>query len=147
MTDIRAEAEIAVLKSVVTRLDNSIATMSEVSLNISKLLVAHEERINNLEKNSTEVTFDIRDVHSRINIMTKEILDKLDESETKLEQKIKESHESTSDHIKELQIEIHKLDERISFVERWKWSVVGGALAVGWIVWAIAKPAIAILGH
>ena len=98
MADIRTESEIAVLKSVVTRLDNSIATMSEVSVTISKLLAAHEERINNLEKNSNEVTFDIRDVHSRISTMTKEILDKLDESETKLEQKIKESNTSTSEH-------------------------------------------------
>ena len=147
MADIRTESEIAVLKSVVTRLDNSIATMSEVSVTISKLLSAHEERINNLEKNSNDVTFDIRDVHSKIHTMTKEILDKLDESESKLEQKIKESNISTSEHLKELQLEIYKLDERISFVERWKWSVVGGAIAVGWLIWAIAKPAIAILGH
>jgi predicted nucleic acid-binding Zn-ribbon protein len=147
MADIRTESEIAVLKSVVTRLDNSIATMSEVSVNISKLLAAHEERINNLEKNSNEVTFDIRDVHSRISTMTKEILDKLDESETKLEQKIKESNISTSEHLKELQLELHKLDERVSFVERWKWSVVGGAIAVGWLIWAIGRPAMAIIGH
>jgi chromosome segregation ATPase len=147
MSDFRTESEVAVLKSVVARLDNSIATMSEVSLNISKLLSAHEERINSLEKNGDAATSDIRELHSRITTMTKEILNKLDEFETKLEHKIKESNEGLHGHIRALQEEVVKLDNRISFIERWKWSVIGGAMAVSWIIWFLYKPVVAILTH
>lgn len=147
MSDLRTESELAVLKSVVTRLDNSIATISEVSLNISKLLAAHEERINSLEKNSDDVTLDMREVHSRITTMTKEILNKLDEFETKLEQKIKESNDGLHGHIRTLQEEVKALDARLSFIERWKWSVIGGAMAVSWIIWFLYKPVLAVLAH
>lgn len=127
-------AELAVLKNVVNRIDTSIATMTEVSSNIGKLLAVHEERLNQLEKDNTSVTLDIRDIHSRITTMSREIVEKIESTENKLEGKIKESNESTSKKLNEMSTEMKKIDERVGFLERWKWMVLGGALAIGWVL-------------
>ena len=128
------ETEFAVLKTVVTRIDNSIAAMTEVSSNIGKLLAVHEERLNKLEKDNTTVGFDIRDIHARINAMSKEVLEKLDSTEKTLECKIKENTDSTNKKLEVMTREMKQIDDRVGFLERWKWMVLGGALAVGWII-------------
>ena len=128
------ETEFAVLKTVVTRIDNSIAAMTEVSSNIGKLLAVHEERLNKLEKDNTTVGFDIRDIHARINTMSKEVLDKLDSTEKTLECKIRENTDSTNKKLEVMTKEMKQIDDRVGFLERWKWMVLGGALAVGWII-------------
>lgn len=128
------ETEFAVLKTVVTRIDNSIAAMTEVSSNIGKLLAVHEERLNKLEKDNTTVGLDIRDIHARINTMSKEVLEKLDSTEKTLECKIKENTDSTNKKLEVMTKEMKQIDDRVGFLERWKWMVLGGALAVGWII-------------
>ena len=126
--------ELAVLKNVVTRIDNSIAAMTEVSSNIGKLLAVHEERLNQLEKDQNVVGLDIRDIHSRITTMSREIVDKLEATEKTLESKIKESNDATSKKLSEINQEMKKIDDRVGFLERWKWMVLGGALAMGWVL-------------
>lgn len=129
-----ANTELAVLKNVVTRIDNSIAAMTEVSSNIGKLLAVHEERLNQLEKDQNVVGLDIRDIHSRITTMSREIVDKLEATEKTLESKIKESNDATSKKLSEINQEMKKIDDRVGFLERWKWMVLGGALAMGWVL-------------
>lgn len=128
------EAELAVLKNVVSRIDNSIATMTEVSANIGKLLAVHEERLNQLEKDNNLVGSDIRDIQSRINTMSREIVDKIEKTERCLEIKIKESNDSTNKKIDAMSKELKQVDERVGFLERWKWMVLGGAIAIGWVL-------------
>jgi hypothetical protein len=128
------ESELAVLKNVVNRIDNSIAAMTEVSANIGKLLAVHEERLNKLEKDNTTVGFDIRDIHSRINTMSKEILERLDSTEKSIEVKIKESNDQTNKRLTEITQDMKKVDDRVNFLEKWKWMLFGGALAAGWII-------------
>lgn len=131
---IQQETEIAVLKNMVTRIDVSIAAMTEVSTNIGKLLAVHEERLNQLEKDHTEVGSDIRDIHSRITTMSREIVEKIEQTERCLEHKIKESNDSTSKKLESMSEEMRSIDNRVGFLERWKWMVLGGALAVGWVL-------------
>lgn len=128
------ETEFAVLKNVVSRIDNSIAAMTEVSANIGKLLAVHEERLNKLEKDNTTVGFDIRDIHTRINTMSKEVIDKLDATEKSLENKIKENTDSTNKKLEVMTKEMKQIDDRVGFLEKWKWMVLGGAIAIGWII-------------
>lgn len=127
-------AELAVLKNVVSRIDNSIAAMTEVSTSIGKLLAVHEERLNQLEKDNTTVGLDIRDIHSRITTMSREIVDKLEATEKTLELKIKESNDATGRKLESMSKEMKSIDDRVGFLERWKWMVLGGALAMGWVI-------------
>lgn len=131
---VTTNADLAVLKNVVNRIDSSIAAMTEVSANIGKLLAVHEERLNQLEKDQNVVGLDIRDIHSRITTMSREIVDKLEQTEKILESKIKESNDATSKKLSEINQEMKSIDDRVGFLERWKWMVFGGAIAMGWVL-------------
>jgi len=67
------ESEIEVLKSVVNKLDSSLEKISEVSNSIGKLLAVHDQRIINLEKDVDAREDDVKELHSRITVQTKEI--------------------------------------------------------------------------
>ena len=128
------EADIAVLQTVVSRIDSSIAVMSEVTTSIGKLLAVHEERINQLEKDQNLVGVDIRDLHSRITTMSRDVIAKIDETEKSLEAKIKQSNDETSKKLEEVGHELKNVDMRVGFLERWKWMVLGGATVVGYLL-------------
>lgn len=132
------EVEIEVLKSVVNKLDSSLEKISEVSNSIGKLLAVHDERLNTLEKVSDKRADEIDELHSRITTQTREIMDKLESMEVRIEERMKLSAiAATTQHneIKqEIQEDIKKLEDRISTLEQWKWYLVGAAGVIGYII-------------
>jgi len=127
-----SEADIAVLKNVVTRIDTAISNMAEVSNNIGKLLAVHESRLDHIEKTNNEVSFDVRELHSRITTMSKEILSKLDETEDHFYLMLKEVTTTTKVQVDEIKKDFDQLERRVLFVEKWKYYVIGAAIALGW---------------
>jgi aspartate/tyrosine/aromatic aminotransferase len=133
-----AEIEVEVLKSVVKKLDSSLDKITEVSNSIAKLLAVHDERLGSLEKISDKREDEIKDLHSRITTQTREIFDKLELMEARIERRISESGSTTSaQHERinaEMKEEIQKISERITLLEGWRWYVLGAAAVVGWIL-------------
>jgi uncharacterized protein (UPF0305 family) len=52
---------------------------------------------------------------------------------------LREHRKDSKDHHNTMMEKIEELDERIQIIERWRWMVVGGALALGYIVSHIVK--------
>ena len=131
-----AEIEFEVLKSVVKKLDSSLDKISEVSNSIAKLLAVHDERLGSLEKVSDKREDEIKDLHSRITTQTREIFDKLESMEARIERRIGESGNNSSvQHERinaEMKTEIQKISARIALLEGWRWYVLGAAAVVGW---------------
>lgn len=143
------ETEVEVLKSVVTKLDTSIEKITQVSGDIGKILAVHEQRLDSIEKVSDKRTEEIKDLHSRITTQTREILEKIDNMESRLEVKMKENGIAAKEQHKEIQEEIQRdisqigtkvtsIDDRVATLERWKWWVMGaigtGGFVLGFIV-------------
>ena len=133
-----AEIEVEVLKSVVKKLDSSLDKISEVSNTIAKLLAVHDERISSLEKNTDKKADEIKDLHSRLTTQTREIFDKLELMEARIEKRITEGSNTTSaQHERinnEMKEEIQKISDRIQVLESWRWYVLGAAAVAGWII-------------
>jgi len=133
-----AEIEVEVLKSVVKKLDSSLDKITEVSNSIAKLLAVHDERLGSLEKISDKREDEIKDLHSRITTQTREIFDKLELMEARIERRISESSSTTSSQHErinaEMKAEIKKISERITLLEGWRWYVLGAAAVIGWIL-------------
>jgi chromosome segregation ATPase len=131
------DAQVKVLESVVSRLDSNIEKLTELSNNIGKLLAVHDERLNNLEKDNNKVDDNIKDIHSRITTISREICDKIDSVEGMIENKLKESAEnSTKQHneIKnDIETKINVLSARVGVLETWRWIIIGGATVVGYL--------------
>ena len=132
------ETEVGVLKSVVSKLDTSIEKITQVSGDISKILAVHEQRLDGLDKMSDQRTDEIKELHSRITTGNREIMDKIGDMESRLDQKLqagakaaKEQHESIQ---KEIQVDIKAIADRVDILERWRWMIVGGAIVIGFII-------------
>lgn len=121
------ETEVEVLKSVVGKLDTSIEKITDVSNQITKMLAVHERRLDDLDTDGAHLKQDIKEVHSRLTTVSREILDQI----ATMEKNIKT--DATSQHAV-LSGQMDKLDERINIVEKWKFIVLGGAIVVGFIL-------------
>lgn len=137
------ESQVKVLESVVSKIDTSIEKLTEVSNSIGKLLAVHDERLNTLSSLHTRTEDDIREIYNRVNALSKDILDKIDNMETVIENKLKESAEnSTKQHneIKnDIESKINVLSARVGVLETWRWLVIGGATVIGYLADKLIK--------
>lgn len=143
------ESEVEVLKSVVSKLDTSIEKIAQVSGDIGKILAVHEQRLDNMEKVSENRAEEIKDIHSRITTQTREVVEKIDQLQTRLEHKMnasaeaaKTQHEAIQKEIQEdiqkvartLDADIKEVTKRVDTLENWRWMIVGGAIVLGYII-------------
>lgn len=124
--------EIRSLERIVEKLDLSIDKLTEVSNNVGKLLAVHDTRLNVIEKDTVRNEDDIRDIHVKMDNIAKEINKKLDQSM----QNSVEGHAKIQAAIEE---KLKGIDARVKVLEVWRWLVIGGALAIGYLVNKIYK--------
>jgi predicted nucleic acid-binding Zn-ribbon protein len=115
------------LERIVEKLDVSIDKLTEVSNNVSRLLAVHDTRINIIEKDTVRNEDDIRDIHVKMDNIAKEINQKLDQSM----QNSVEGHAKIQAAIEE---KLKGIDARVRVLEVWRWLVIGGAVAIGYLV-------------
>jgi len=115
------------LERIVEKLDISIDKLTEVSNNVSKLLAVHDTRLNVIEKDTVRNEDDIRDIHVKMDNIAKEINAKLDES-------MRSSVEGHAKIQAAIEDKLKGIDARVRVLEVWRWLVIGGALAIGYLV-------------
>lgn len=108
-----------------------------------------ETQVEVIKEDVTEVKSDIKELHSRITTGNREIVDKMDDIQTRIEHRLtvaavtsKEQHEAIKDGIKEeikeidsrISAQVKDVDVRVSALERWKWIIIGAAIAIGYIL-------------
>lgn len=122
-----SEIEIKAIEKVVEKLDASIDKLTEVSNNISKLLAVHDTRLDMIEKDTTRVEDDIRDIHEKMNKIAADLSDKLDEA-------MKASNAGHEKIQQVFETRVLHVDKRVKELETWRWFVVGAAAVVAWII-------------
>ena len=143
-TDYNAIIEIELLKkdiNIITTLcekfDTTIDKMQEIASNLSKMISLQEQRIEMQDKATREMESvlemrrvehnnDIKELHSRITTVNKDLTTKIDETEKRI---LDEIHLLGN----ELSKDNDKIGKRIFDIETWKWMVMGGIFVVGWI--------------
>ena len=132
------ETEIALLKSKVSdmeklhvRLDDAISKISEVSNCINRMLAVHEEKLSQqeeavfaaeelIEQRRTELSNEIKELHSRITTNTKEIMSIATSQ-----------HKEHSEAIAKLHTDINK---RVGVLEKWRHVLIGGSIVIGFVL-------------
>ena len=111
----------------------------ETSERIAKL----EAQVESIKEDVTEVKHDIKEIHSRITTSNREIVDKIDDMQTRLEHKMqanaKISQDQHAEITKDVVEDLEKMNSRVSALEQWKWYVVGGAAVAGFILGHIGE--------
>lgn len=130
--------DMAVVGALVDRLDTTIDKLTDISNNVSNLLAVHETKLSSqeittkqisdlVEARRVETDDKIQVVHDRISSGEREIKEKIDDQYDELMKEIKEMRaESATQH--------NTLSERITTMEKWMWTVIGGSAIVGGII-------------
>ena len=125
--DYDMKVEVAVLQSVVYKIDSAVAEIAKSSTEVTRLLAVHDSRIGSLESGSRDTLTDVRDLYKKMNENTKEVIEKLEDMEERIELKLKEHSDKS--------IAQHKsISDRLSILENWKWMVIGSAMAIGFLL-------------
>lgn len=155
------DAEIAVLKNDVNRmsmlfekLETAIEKMGDVSNSIAQMLAVHESKISKsehveeelftlVEKRKVEFQEDVKDLHSRITTVSRELSDEVVETEkrlmTILSNGINEIKLAITAEHAAVEKKADKLEKRLQTLERWRWLVIGGSGVAGAVLYELSK--------
>lgn len=132
------QQDMAKVGMLVDRLDTTIDKLADISNNVSNLLAVHETKLSAqeiiskqtvdlVEKRRVETDDKLQTVHARISSGEKELADKIDTQYDEIMTELKEMRrESTEQH--------NKLSGRITTMEKWMWTVIGGSAVVGGLI-------------
>jgi hypothetical protein len=133
----RAETDLEVLKVVVSKIDESLDKMSQVSTDLSRIIAVHEQRLERLENDHDDRTEDLKVLHKRITESFADLHEKLHAMEDRLDLKYQKQQlnaQSQHDSIqKEIQEDIAELSSRIRTLENWRWWMMGIGVGFGFI--------------
>ncbi len=99
-----------------SRLDTAIDKLTDVSTSIKSMLAVHEQKLAQSEK-TEEILFEkVRERGEELDIVYRDLQRDIAQVEKRLLLEIKSLKSS--------------LDTRVSLLEKWRWLIIGGALAI-----------------
>jgi ABC-type phosphate transport system auxiliary subunit len=139
------ETEVAVLKrdvasvtNLFTKLDSAIEKIGDLSFNITKMLAVHEERLqtqtgvnsdiyHTIELRRVELQTDIKELHSRITTVHRELSSDMKITEDKIMKAIGELNSAVNN-------QHSGQNKKIETLEKWRYTLVGAGLVVGFLL-------------
>jgi small-conductance mechanosensitive channel len=102
-----------------------------------------EAQVETIKEDVKELKSDIKEVHSRVTTSNREIVDKIDDMQTRIEHKMQANAQISQDQHAEIRKDVvedlEKMNHRVSALEQWKWYVIGGAAVSGFIIGHLAE--------
>lgn len=123
--------------------------IKETDMEDQERIAKLETKVESMQEDVRELRGDMKDLHSRITTQTREIVDKIDDFQTRIEHKMaaaavaaNDQHNSIkNDVLKEmkdmkttLDTDIQEVTKRVDILEQWRWMIVGGAIVFGYVV-------------
>ena len=124
-TDIRVQLEsltkdIENINNIQGRLDTAIDKLTDVSTSIKSMLAVHEEKIQRQEQVDDIIFRKIKDRDSEIDEIFRDLQREMDQVEKRL--------------LNEIRSLRNDISGRVGVLEKYRWIILGGFLAIGWIL-------------
>ena len=124
-TDIRVELatlkqELENVNSIQGRLDTAIDKLTDVSTSIKSMLAVHEEKIQRQEQVDDIIFRKIKDRDSEIDEIFRDLQREMDQVEKRL--------------LNEIRSLRNDIGGRVGVLEKYRWIILGGFIAIGWIL-------------
>lgn len=130
--------DITLINDVFRKLDTTIEKLEELTASMTKILSLHEQKLEYHERKDqdldrlielrrTELLNDIKELHSRVTTVNRELTTQIEHTESKITNEIK----ALKDHITQEHKQASNVVEQI---QRWKWMILGGSAAVMWLI-------------
>ena len=122
-TDIRVELatlkqELENVNSIQGRLDTAIDKLTDVSTSIKSMLAVHEEKIQRQEQIDDIIFKKLKDRDSEVDEVFRDLQREMDQVEKRL--------------LNEIRSLRNDISGRVGVLEKYRWIIIGGFLAVGW---------------
>lgn len=101
--------------------------MSVVENINSERIAKVEAQVESIKEDVTEMKGDIKALNKKIDDANQKMVEHLDASIDKLAQADAQQHSS-------LKSSFELVQERVNVLERWKWMILGGAIALGFVL-------------
>ena len=125
---VELKVDVEVLKNQILTITQLCGKMDSV---IEKLVDNHDRMVNqiytDMEKRKADTNADIKELHSRITTISREVADKVELTERRIMDEIKSLREDIAEHNK-------KEDDDLKAIKQWKWMVVGGVIVLAWLI-------------
>jgi len=122
------QVEVGILK---TQVANIIQLCDKMDAVIEKLSEGREKIVNQIYEDMAaerkDTTEDIKELHSRITTVDRNLTEKLESVEDKIMAEIKSLRNDMSDRAE-------KEDSKIDKILEWKWMAAGGIIAIAWLL-------------
>jgi hypothetical protein len=107
------------------KLEEAITKMSDVASDMSKMLAVHEQRLNQQEKLSDSIGSKLEKRNDEVDKKFDQVYDAIKAGDDAIIGEMKKIAEIRAGQFAEL-------NEKITKLEKWRWMVVGGAMAAGY---------------
>lgn len=146
MSGVSLETKVAVMEDAISRYEDAIAKLVEVSQDLKQMLAVHEIRHQERERAEmalkNEIDKENNILHGRINDLSRDTKKELDSQYEEIMKTLKamreencQHHKKVEDSITDLKIdEISPLKNRLASLERWRWLLVGGGIVLAAIL-------------
>ena len=130
MTDdnVQVKIDVEVLKTQVATLTQLCTKMDSV---IDKLVENHDKVVNqiytDMRQREEDKDADVKELHLKINGVTKDLSEKVELTERRIMEKIEELKKDIADHNR-------KEDDELKKIWEFKWMAAGGIIAVAWLL-------------
>lgn len=132
LTDLKVD--VGILKTQVSSITTLCDKMDKV---IDRLVDNHDKIVNqiydDMQKREDSKDADVKEIHSRITTISRELSDKVELTERRIMEEIKSLRADIAEHNKKEDSELKKILE-------WKWMAAGGILMLAWIISHVKLP-------
>jgi len=126
--DTAIKVDIGILKTQILTITQLCDKMDKV---IEKLVDNHDRMVNqiynDMQKREDDKDMDVKELHSRITTISRELSEKVELTEHKIMEEIKKLRLDFSEHYKKEDAELRKIME-------WKWTVIGVIIVLVWLL-------------
>lgn len=122
------KVDVGVLKQQVLTLTQLCNKMDAVIEKLSDNQIKMNEDIyNDMDKKKTETVSDIKELHSRITTVDRNLCDKIELTERRIMEEIRDLRSHITEHNA-------KEDNDLKKILEWKWMAAGGIVVIAWLV-------------
>jgi phage-related tail protein len=125
-------------------LENQVEMLREIASDMKRMLAVHDEKLNQherkqddifnlIEQRRNEMAEDIKEIHSRITTVQRELCTEISATETRIIKGIDELKEELKTDQEFHNTKQKSLEQRIADLEKWRWIIIGAGITGGWI--------------
>ena len=127
------------------KIDQKVDLLTQTAADIKSILAVHDEKIEQherkqddifslIEQRRNEMADDIKDLHSRITTVQRELSTEINATETRIVASISEIKDELKVDQEYHNKKQRSLEDRIGDLEKWRYILLGAGIAGGWLL-------------